>query len=177
MEIQKYPARKEDLVVFETNNIEVFVPRWPHTHATYGGHLVIRTKTPHVSCISLTGDESLDVWAAVQACTELMMNYLGALRTNNQDNGNWAYLPGHGGKPRFHFHIYGRSHTEDSYDGPGYQRWGLSLNFPHPTELARIDGEPAADGAVWLEYIEPYTDEQVEFIRNMLPKLFVRAVQ
>lgn len=172
MQVERYLYfRTEDVIVFENDVIRVFVPCKPHTHAEFGGHLVVQTKVFHSLCYEFTNEESRQVWAMVQACTDLMIKELGAVRTNNQDNGNWFYLKPleeqKKSKPRCHIHVYGRSPKEDDYTGPGAQIWGKSLDFPLPDAQALL-----YEDRTWLEYIHPYSDETVAFIKRVLPKYF-----
>lgn len=170
MEVKRFVFPPVDVTVFLNDTIRVFVPRMPHTHAQYGGHLVIQTKEFRSLCYEFTNAESRQAWAMVQACTDLMIERLGAERTNNQDNGNWFFLKPLDeqakGKPRCHIHVYGRSSKEDEYQGPGSQKWGKSLDFPLPDEPG------LEEGAVWMHYIHPYTDQQIELIKAELPKYF-----
>lgn len=177
MEIKKFAPPAEDRTVFKTKFVRVFVPKRPHTHAEYGGHLVIQTLEPHAFRSEFSEDERGEVMVLSQAVEALMTQMLGAQFCNLQDNGNWAFLPGGSNQRRCHLHVYGRSPREDQYDGPGRQRWGMSLDFPHPTELARTPDadhnlQPAKDGSVWLDYIHPYTEEQIVLIEQHLPGLF-----
>ena len=172
MEIRKFAPPDEDRTVFKTNLVRVFVPKRPHTHAEYGGHLVIQTLEPHAFRGEFSEDERHETMVLSQAVEALMMTILGAQFCNLQDNGNWAFLSGGSNQRRCHLHVYGRGPEEDQYDGPGYQRWGMSLNFPHPTELARINGEPDPAGAVWLDFIHPYSSEQIAPIEQHLPGLY-----
>lgn len=170
IEVRKFDFRAEDVTVFENGIIRVFAPCKPHTHAEFGGHLVVQTKKFRSVCTEFTPEESRHAWAAVQACTECIVTVCGAVRTNNQDNGNWFFLlPENeqvGKTPRCHIHIYGRSPREDWYTGPGRQKWGKSLDFPLPDE-------PGLDqGTVWMNYVQPYSDGQIELLQKKLPALF-----
>lgn len=170
MDIQSFDFPEHDITVFETSVARVFIPRAPHTHAKFGGHLVIQTKKSHSDCTEFTAEEGLVVWTMAQACTRLMLDHLDAERTNIQDNGNWFYLKPPDeqatSRPRCHLHVYGRSSKENEYNGPGAQMWGKSLDFPLP------DQSGPEEGTVWMNYIYPYTTEQIALIKAKLPEYY-----
>jgi|GEM_PF-4484075 len=91
MEIQKFQLPGNNVTVFDTSLVEVFVPQAPHTHAPYGGHLVIQTKSFRSTRSQFTAAERHEVAILEQACETLMMERLGAQFTNLQDNGNWFF--------------------------------------------------------------------------------------
>ncbi len=96
MEIRKFAPPDEDRTVFKTNLVRVFVPKRPHTHAEYGGHLVIQTLEPHAFRGEFSEDERHETMVLSQAVEALMTTMLGAQFCNPQDNGNWAFLSGEG---------------------------------------------------------------------------------
>lgn len=118
-----------DIVIYDTENFVVAVPKVPHIPRTDGGHLWIRSKKKYFSSrIELEPKLAIEVMRLTMLVGEAMEKAMknrdiNVERINYQENGNWAYQKGM--NPEFHIHLYGR--TKDSKT----QTWSEALVFPN----------------------------------------------
>lgn len=118
-----------DIVIYDTENFVVAVPKVPHIPRTDGGHLWIRSKKKYFSSrIELEPKLAIEVMRLTMLVGEAMEKAIknrdiNVERINYQENGNWAYQKGM--NPEFHIHLYGR--TKDSKT----QTWSEALVFPN----------------------------------------------
>lgn len=119
----------KDIVIHETENFVVAVPKTPHIPRLDGGHLWIRGKEKYFeSRTELSPKLAIEIMRLTMLFGEAMKTGMkkrgiNIERINYQENGNWAYL--NGKKPVFHIHLYGR--TKNSIT----QTWGEALVFPN----------------------------------------------
>lgn len=118
-----------DIVIYDTENFVVAVPKVPHIPRTDGGHLWIRSKKKYFSSrIELEPKLAIEVMRLTMLVGEAMEKAMknrdiNVERINYQENGNWAYQKGM--NPEFHIHLYGR--TKESKT----QTWSEALVFPN----------------------------------------------
>lgn len=118
-----------DIVIYDTENFVVAVPKVPHIPRTDGGHLWIRSKKKYFSSrIELEPKLAIEVMRLTMLVGEAMEKAMknrdiNVEKINYQENGNWAYQKGM--NPEFHIHLYGR--TKESKT----QTWSEALVFPN----------------------------------------------
>ncbi len=106
---------KEEIMLVETEEFEVFTPKNPHTPPEEGPHVVVRPKADVASPWddpNLCGESFKLAARLAQIMEELHL----ASWFNLQANGNWGLLPGK--TPHFHVHIYGRKRTGKTWGEP-----------------------------------------------------------
>ncbi len=121
------------MIIYETENFLVHVPKEPHVSREEGGHLYIAAKKENcISRLDFTPQEAKEFIRLSMLLGEAMMRGMAKMgvsieRINYQENGNWAFLNNE--EPFFHMHLYGR--TKDAK----HQKFGEALYFPHPTSI------------------------------------------
>ena len=148
----KINDKKEDKVIYETENFYVLA-RWkPHVSREEGGHIRIKPKRKVKNRYELTPKEAKELIRLTMLAGEAMINGMKNRGVdieiiNFQDNGNWAYLRFE--VPAFHIHLYGR--TKDSVK----QKFGEALYFPNPKDEYYKD-------------LTPLDDDDIEEIRKQI---------
>ena len=143
----------EELIIYETNNFIVFVPKKPHVSREEGGHLCITGKKKGIiSRLDLTPKEAkefirLSMLTADATIKGLSLRGIEIARVNYQENGNWSFLREE--EPFFHLHLYGRVKNAK------HQKWGEALYFPDPS-------------STYYDNISPLNNEDIKEIVNQL---------
>ena len=120
----------EERIIYETNNLMVYVPKKPHISREEGAHLCIACKDDSInSRLDLSPKLAKEFIRLSMLVGQAMLNALRKRgikieRINYQENGNWSFLVNE--IPFFHLHLYGRVKNSK------HQKFGEALYFPDP---------------------------------------------
>lgn len=145
-------------IIFETENVKVRVPNYPHITRKEWWHIVVSPKKIVENRSDLEPKIIIELARLVEISWIAMKKVLNnswilVERINYQDNWNWAYLRGE--TPEFHYHLYGRA------------KWAEIQKFWHACVFPYIWENPE-----FYQNIEPLNSEDINLIWNEIKNEF-----